>query len=144
MTDGIASITAGKSDLFLFQLASYQYSSSFYFYYLLTDTIWGAMRGLESFAQLTFADYTAGTVIVSPYTIEDMPRYPFRGLMIDTSRHWLDVDMIIACLDTMASVKFNVLMWHVIDDQSFPLIHPSISAPIGTDFLYLSFLLINI
>ena len=63
--------------------------------------------------------------------ISDYPRFKYRGLLIDTSRHFLPLSTIIANLDAMAWLKMNVLHWHIIDDQSFPLFvqsHPNLSA----------------
>jgi hypothetical protein len=48
-------------------------------------------------------------------------RFGWRGLRIDTSRHFLDLPSIYAALDAMAAMKLNVLMWHIVDGNSFPL-----------------------
>ncbi|KAH0488105.1 MAG: hypothetical protein KVP17_001347 [Porospora cf. gigantea B] len=55
------------------------------------------------------------------FRIEDEPRLPHRGLMIDTSRTFLPVDTLKEILQTMGRTKMNVLHWHATDDQSFPL-----------------------
>ena len=39
--------------------------------------------------------------------------------MIDCARHWMPVEIIEQNLDAMAAVKFNVLHWHLSDDQGF-------------------------
>src|SRR5262249_16772396 len=52
-------------------------------------------------------------------TIEDRPRFPWRGLRIDVSRHFMPVDAIKRNLDGMEAVKLNVLHWHLSDDQGF-------------------------
>ena len=52
--------------------------------------------------------------------ISDRPFYQHRGFLIDTSRHYLTMQVIMKHLDAMEMVKLNVLHWHIIDDQSFP------------------------
>ncbi len=52
--------------------------------------------------------------------IDDGPRFPFRGYMIDTSRHFLPKSIILDSLDLMEMSKMNVLHWHMTDDPSFP------------------------
>jgi len=77
----------------------------------------GALRGLETFLQLLTLDERG--VAVPEVAIFDEPRFPWRGLMIDSSRHFMPVDMVKRNLDGMAAVKLNVLHWHLVDDQGF-------------------------
>jgi hexosaminidase len=51
--------------------------------------------------------------------IEDRPRFPWRGLMIDAGRHFMPVEVIKRNLDAMAAVKLNVFHWHLSEDQGF-------------------------
>ena len=51
--------------------------------------------------------------------IEDMPRFPWRGLMLDSARHVQSVDEIKQLLDAMALHKLNVFHWHLTDDQGW-------------------------
>jgi hexosaminidase len=77
----------------------------------------GAMRGLETFLQLV---QTNGSVYFLPaVSIQDSPRFRWRGLMIDVSRHFEPVDVIERTLDGMAAVQLNVFHWHLSDDQGF-------------------------
>ncbi|EOD04016.1 hypothetical protein EMIHUDRAFT_77540, partial [Emiliania huxleyi CCMP1516] len=46
----------------------------------------------------------------------------WRGLMLDSARHYLPVEAITAMLDAMSFNKLNVLHWHISDSQSFPLL----------------------
>jgi hexosaminidase len=80
-------------------------------------TTLGIMRGLETFLQLvqTTSDGFAAPAI----TIHDKPRFPWRGLMIDVSRHFIPLDVLKRNLDGMAAVKLNVLHWHLSDNQGF-------------------------
>ncbi|KAM3399994.1 hypothetical protein ACQJBY_005087 [Aegilops geniculata] len=91
------------------------------------NTIYGAIRGLETFSQLCVFNYDTKNVEVryAPWHIQDEPRFAFRGLMLDTSRHYLPVDVIKQVIDSMSFSKLNVLHWHIIDEQSFPLEIPS-------------------
>ncbi|KAI7841169.1 hypothetical protein COHA_005135 [Chlorella ohadii] len=59
-------------------------------------------------------------LLVEEVDIYDAPRFRYRGLLIDTARHFLPVSVIKAHLDAMTMVKMNVLHWHLTDDQSFP------------------------
>ena len=49
--------------------------------------------------------------------VEDRPRFPWRGLMLDVSRHWMPLAVVERNLDAMAAVKLNVFHWHLSDDQ---------------------------
>ena len=90
---------------------------------LKAKTVFGALRGLETFSQLVEFDFTseAYTIPNAPLSIHDAPRFPHRGLMIDTSRHFQPLASIRAIIDSLPYAKLNVLHWHVVDKQSFPL-----------------------
>lgn len=96
----------------------------------------GALRGMETLLQLI---QPAGASFVFPAVrIEDAPRFPWRGLMLDPGRHFLPVAVIYRTLDGMAAVKLNVLHWHLTEDQgfriesrTFPKLHEQ-----GSDGLY--------
>jgi hexosaminidase len=52
-------------------------------------------------------------------TIRDAPAYPWRGLMLDSARHFQSTAFIRSMIDTMAMHKMNVLHWHLTDDQGW-------------------------
>ncbi|CAB3236550.1 unnamed protein product [Arctia plantaginis] len=87
---------------------------------LSSDSIWGALRGMETFVQLLYLSDDYKSVFINATDIVDYPRYPHRGLLIDTSRHYISVSNILKTLDAMEMNKMNVLHWHIVDDQSFP------------------------
>ena len=80
-------------------------------------TVTGALRGLETFAQLIGPGKDGFEV--PAVRIEDRPRFPWRGLMFDVTRHWMPVTVVERNLDAMAAVKLNVFHWHLSDDQGF-------------------------
>jgi len=103
---------------------------------LKSKTPLGAMHGLETFLQLPVRE--AGGWFLPQVTIDDRPRFPWRGLMIDVARHWQPIEVIERNLDAMAVVKLNVLHLHLTDDQGFrieSLTHPELQAR-GSDGQY--------
>jgi hexosaminidase len=77
----------------------------------------GVIHGLQTFLQLL--QNSSDGFYVPAMAIEDRPRFPWRGLLIDVSRHFMPVEAIKRNLDGMEAVKFNVLHWHLSDDQGF-------------------------
>jgi hexosaminidase len=84
---------------------------------LTAPTPLGVLHGLETFLQLV--QPSAAGFAVPAVTIKDQPRFPWRGLMIDVSRHFTPIDVLKRNLDAMAAVKMNVMHWHLSDDQGF-------------------------
>src|SRR6201999_1774775 len=84
---------------------------------LSAQTDFGAIHGMETVLQLhepKSAGYSMPAVPIS-----DAPRFPWRGLMLDTCRHFLPVGNVLRTLDAMAAVKMNVLHLHLTEDQGF-------------------------
>ena len=96
----------------------------------------GVFRGLATLYQLIEKD-DSGSYMPAVW-IQDEPRFPWRGLLIDVCRHWMPIEVIKRNLDGMAAVKLNVLHWHLSEDQgfrveskSFPKLHE-----MGSDGFY--------
>jgi hexosaminidase len=77
----------------------------------------GAMHGFETLLQL--ATTQQGACVLPAVTIHDVPRFRWRGFMLDVSRHFEPVGTVERTLDGMAAAKLNVFHWHLSDDQSF-------------------------
>src|SRR3984957_3502809 len=77
----------------------------------------GILHGLQTFLQLV--QTTPSGFAVPAVTIKDQPRFPWRGTLIDVSRHFIPLDVLKRNIDGMAAVKLNVLHWHLSDDQGF-------------------------
>src|SRR5438445_9221018 len=103
---------------------------------LRASTPLGTMHGLQTFLQLV--DVSPDGFAVPAGTIQDKPRFPWRGLMMDSARHFIPLDVIRRNLDGMEAVKMNVFHWHLSENQGFrvesrkfPKLHES-----GSDALY--------
>ncbi|MCK5820264.1 MAG: family 20 glycosylhydrolase [Bacteroidales bacterium] len=84
---------------------------------LHSKTSIGTLRGLETLIQWLNSDQEG--YYFAEAQINDSPRFPWRGLLIDPARHWLPVDVIKRNIDGMAAVKMNVLHLHLTEDQGF-------------------------
>jgi N-acetyl-beta-hexosaminidase len=68
------------------------------------------------------AGQTRGDVVTLPaMKITDSPRFAWRGLLLDSARHYQSPEFILQLIDWMALHKLNVLHWHLTDDQAWRL-----------------------
>lgn len=84
---------------------------------LTAPTPLGALHGLQTFLQLV--DVSPHGFAAPAVSIQDKPRFPWRGLMIDSARHFTPLEVIRRDLDGMEAVKMNVFHWHLSDNQGF-------------------------
>lgn len=77
----------------------------------------GVMHGLQTFLQLVRVTPRGFTVPV--VSIEDAPRFPWRGLLIDCGHRFIPIPVIKRNLDGMEAVKLNVFHWRFADDEGF-------------------------
>ncbi|MGB9179971.1 MAG: family 20 glycosylhydrolase [Pyrinomonadaceae bacterium] len=84
---------------------------------LVAPTVIGVLRGLETLLQLVEGD--AAGYYLPAVKISDRPRFPWRGLLIDSSRHFQTIEHLKRELDGMAAVKLNVFHWHLTENQGF-------------------------
>src|SRR5690606_20550253 len=79
----------------------------------------GLFYGLQTLRQLLEqSDAAQGLGFIA---IEDAPRFSWRGLHLDVGRHLFPVEYIKRQLELMARYKFNVLHWHLTEDQGWRL-----------------------
>ncbi|GAA3763750.1 hypothetical protein GCM10022270_23750 [Terriglobus aquaticus] len=77
----------------------------------------GVLRGMQTFLQLIHLGQSG--FVVDNTLVRDQPRFPWRGLLLDSSRHFQPIANVLEELDAMEMVKMNVLHWHLSDDQGF-------------------------
>ncbi|KAG6006861.1 hypothetical protein E4U21_006668 [Claviceps maximensis] len=83
-------------------------------------TVWGALHAFTTFQQLVvFQDQ--GFIVEQSVTIKDYPKYPYRGVMVDTGRNFISPSKIKEQIDGLALSKMNILHWHITDTQSWPI-----------------------
>jgi hexosaminidase len=96
----------------------------------------GALHGLETLLQML--QNTNNSFYFPNSNVSDFPRFTWRGLMIDASRHFQPVDVIKRNIDALAAMKMNVFHWHLVDDQGWRIEmkkHPKL-IELASDGLY--------
>jgi len=86
-----------------------------------SKTVYGALHALTTLQQIVINDGSGKLIIEQPVSVKDAPLYPVRGVMIDTGRNFISKAKIEEQLNAMALSKLNVLHWHLIDSQSWPV-----------------------
>jgi hexosaminidase len=77
----------------------------------------GQYNGLQTLRQIL--DQAQRSNFINNFSIKDEPTYKWRGLMLDVSRHFFGVDDVKKYIDVMARYKYNVLHWHLTDDEGW-------------------------
>ncbi|CAH7681249.1 family 20 glycoside hydrolase [Phakopsora pachyrhizi] len=112
---------------------------------LSAPTALGIFRGLQTFSQLVYSIHAPSRdgqklrnqahpqnlelkeensdqrFIYGPLEIFDLPAFPYRGFMLDTSRHFYPIEDIYRTVEVMSWAKLNFFHWHIVDAQSWPL-----------------------
>ena len=85
----------------------------------------GLFRGVQTLRQLMPPAIETETVVsgmkwtIPCVTVSDYPRFEWRGMHLDVSRHFFDVEFIKKYIDILALHKLNVFHWHLVDDQGW-------------------------
>ena len=87
-----------------------------------TETVFGFLYALETLSQVI--DYEEGRSTYSGFvcSISDSARYEWRGIMVDSARHFEPIGALKRQIDALSYTKMNTMHWHIVDGQSFPLI----------------------
>ena len=88
---------------------------------ITANSYFGARHGLETLNQIiTYDEITDSLQTYTSAHIVDVPKFPYRGVMIDTARNWISIDMMKKIIDGLSYNKLNILHWHLTDAESFP------------------------
>ena len=84
----------------------------------------GLFYGMQTVLQLLPAEIESKSVVKTDWTIpcvsiEDAPRFAYRGLMCDPCRHFMTVEEVKRQIDVMAMLKINTFHWHLTEDQGW-------------------------
>ncbi|XP_014206316.1 chitooligosaccharidolytic beta-N-acetylglucosaminidase [Copidosoma floridanum] len=92
-----------------------------------SSSYFGARHALETLSQLIVHDDLYDNFkIPGGVLIKDGPAYPYRGILLDTARNFMDKPSILRTIDAMAMSKMNTFHWHITDSQSFPYVSRSL------------------
>lgn len=86
--------------------------------YFLAEGNAGLFYGIQTLIQILPLEKTS-EVKISCVQIKDTPRYQWRGMHLDCSRHFFTKDEVKKYIDYLAMYKFNVFHWHLVDDQGW-------------------------
>lgn len=90
---------------------------------LNANTIYGAFMGLQTLSQAIRFDFDSQeySIAATPLVIQDAPKFAWRGILVDTDRHWLSLPHLYRIIDSLGYAKMNIMHWHIVDWQSWPL-----------------------
>lgn len=79
----------------------------------------GVFYGIQTLRKSLFTDSIVYSQILPAVRITDAPRFPWRGMHLDCSRHFWSVDFVKKFIDLLALHNMNVFHWHLTDDQGW-------------------------
>ncbi|WP_363320103.1 beta-N-acetylhexosaminidase, partial [Hydrotalea sp.] len=79
----------------------------------------GSFYGIQTLIQLLPVNATANKLKIAAVSIEDEPRFAYRGMHLDVGRHFFSVDFIKEYIDFIALYKMNTFHWHLTEDQGW-------------------------
>lgn len=79
----------------------------------------GIVYGIQTLLQTLPAVQTNAKLVIPRMDITDYPRFKWRGMHLDVSRHFFGPNVIKQYIDLLAACKFNTFHWHLVDDQGW-------------------------
>ncbi len=79
----------------------------------------GLMYAITTIRQVMTTDSATGHLFIPCAKVVDYPKYAYRGMHLDVSRHFFSVEVIKRYLDELARLKYNYFHWHLTDDQGW-------------------------
>lgn len=79
----------------------------------------GVFYGIQTLRKSLPVSDSTGSVSLSAVTVNDAPRFTYRGMHLDVARHFFSVDFVKRYIDLLALHNMNTLHWHLTDDQGW-------------------------
>lgn len=117
-TTNFIQLTSGASGQVVAQAEGYRLSVSRKSIQIQGNSSRGTFYGIQTLLQLLPVQKSTSLKIPAIH-VEDYPRFAYRGVMLDVSRHFFDMDFIKKYLDLLALHKINTFHWHLTDDQGW-------------------------
>ncbi|MDQ6609322.1 MAG: beta-N-acetylhexosaminidase, partial [Bacteroidota bacterium] len=86
---------------------------------ITANTKAGIIYGIQSLLQTLPAIRTNAALAIPAISITDYPRFKYRGMHLDVSRHFFGPEVVKEYINLMASYKMNTFHWHLVDDQGW-------------------------
>ncbi|KAK4942890.1 woronin body major protein [Elasticomyces elasticus] len=116
VSDETADLQQGVDESYTLSISPYSPTVN-----ITAGTVWGALHAFTTLQQIIISDGNGGLMVEEPVYISDYSNYPYRGAMIDTGRNFISLPKILEQIDGLALSKMNVLHWHLVDAQSWPV-----------------------
>jgi hexosaminidase len=79
----------------------------------------GILHGIQTLRQVLLREYEGKTIQLPAFEISDAPRFRWRGMLLDCSRHFMDKAFVKRYIDLLALHKMNRFHWHLTEDQGW-------------------------
>jgi hexosaminidase len=79
----------------------------------------GLFYAMQTLTQIVLKQRETGSSEIPSVSIKDYPRFAYRGMHLDVTRHYFPVSFIKKYIDILATYKLNTFHWHLTDDQGW-------------------------
>lgn len=81
----------------------------------------GCFYGIQTLTQMIRTQVAEGECELPCVQVKDSPRFVWRGMLVDSARHFQSIAFLKKLIDKLANYKFNIMHWHLVEDQAWRL-----------------------